>query len=929
MTVSTIDHDTLFEQVSSGLTLVTANSRLARVLANQYGQWRIVRGDRQWQSPAIFSWDTWLEDLWEAASLQGVEGTGCAVLGSRQLVSLWQNVLRTDVHARPLLRPESLATRLRDTRRLAVDWRLDLQHACWFGDDNENHSAFRQWNRAFESLCQRQNWIAPEDRSALLCSAVHRLDAGGETGTGFLGFDEFNPAQQELLSAMRDAGHRVMTLALAPAPSTARLWKSRDSEEELQQMARWVRYWFEQEPGSRLAIVVPDLQARRAEIERHLAAILTPGDRAAGHHSKPWNISMGTPLARVPMVESAFDVLRLLDSQVGIQDVGRVLRSPWLRGGIEERNSRALLEKCLRENYPRQLKPGEVKYRAGEMRKHDRHHAELPPDQYEAQPWNSPVLAGMLNTLTRFAKDNRGARPPSAWAEAIDGLLFQLGWPLLSAADTEVDTPEHSEIWQAFQAWQEGLRELASLDATVAPLGLKAAINQLQQVCRERIFQPRTPPAPIQVLGLYEVSGLRFDHLWVLGLHNDNWPPAAQPNPFIPALLQKKAHLPQSSPQRELEVARAITRRLLETAGDCVFSYPGQIDGEEVLSSPLLSGDPFRAADVIEGWQGDNWQITINQAGPPLADSLLSPGPPRHGTARGGSSILKYQALCPFRAFASNRLGAAGLETPADGISPKLHGSLMHRVLENFWTETRTLDALISLDASALEHRIRRHVEQVISEERSLNDRPEFREVEGNRLARLAAACIELEKARDPFEVVGFEQEILQEIEGQPIRLVIDRIDRLPGGESVIIDYKTGKVDAKNWFGDRPEDPQLPLYAISADTAPAAIAFAVIRDEECLYRGVVTREGIFPGLPPRPGVHNNPIIEAGQNIQATIDTWRSTLHRLMAEFLAGEAAIDPRNGRKTCVNSYCELQPLCRINELEQLRTARNQGGSP
>ena len=155
------------------------------------------------------------------------------------------------------------------------------------------------------------------------------------------------------------------------------------------------------------------------------------------------------------------------------------------------------------------------------------------------------------------------------------------------------------------------------------------------------------------------------------------------------------------------------------------------------------------------------------------------PGPLRHGTARGGSSILKHQALCPFRAFASNRLGADGLETPVDGISPMLHGSLMHRVLENFWKETLTQQALLSLDQEMLVARIRQHVDLVVDEERSLRDRPQFKAVEGARLARLAAACLELEKAREPFEVTAFEKEILQEIEGQTIRLIIDRIDRL------------------------------------------------------------------------------------------------------------------------------------------------------
>jgi ATP-dependent helicase/DNAse subunit B len=295
------------------------------------------------------------------------------------------------------------------------------------------------------------------------------------------------------------------------------------------------------------------------------------------------------------------------------------------------------------------------------------------------------------------------------------------------------------------------------------------------------------------------------------------------------------------------------------------------------------------------------------------------PGPLERGTARGGSSILKHQALCPFRAFASNRLGADGLETPVDGISAMLHGSLLHRVLENFWRETRTQEALLSLDDSVLGNRIRKHVEQVINGERSLKSRQQFRDVEAERLARLTASYLELEKTRDPFEVVAFEQEILQEIEGQVIRLIIDRVDSLPSGDEVIIDYKTGKVEPKKWFGNRPEDPQLPLYSISAESHPAAVAFAVLRDDECLYRGLATREGIFPGLPPKRNQHNGDLVEAGQDMPETVRNWRETLHRLMAEFLAGDARIDPKDGRRTCDNSYCEMQSFCRIGELEQV----------
>jgi probable DNA repair protein len=921
-----LDYESLFERLRAGNTLITGNSRLSRVLTGQYNQWRINRGDSQWQSPEIMSWNLWLDKLWETASLNGVAGTDRAVPGSRQLISLWESILKSEPLAHDLLRPESLANQLLETRKLITSWQLNFKDPAWFGDENENYTAFYHWNKAFEKRCDTDNWISPEDRTALLCKAIENNLLSHPQAMDLLGFDEFNPDQADLLSALIENGNSINLLTISPRQNEAVVWQSKDSKNELQQMARWVRYWFEKEPESSIAIVVPDLQARRQEVERQLEEILTPGNKTGGQQLKPWNISMGVALARVPMVETAFDLLKLLDDRIDIQDIGRVLRSPWLRGAVAERNSRALLEKCLRDKYPRQLKLREVRYRAAEIKTHDRQHNELPEDQHEPQVWNSPELSTILNKLARFDGESQGQRSPSAWAEAFDQLLVSLGWPLVEESGkempAEVQAEEHGQNWQALQRWRDGLRELASLDATTTRLGRKTAINQLKQICREKIFQPSTAAAPIQVLGLYEVSGLRFDHLWVLGLNNDNWPPSARPNPFIPGKLQRAAQIPNSSPQRELEVARTITKRLLETAPDCVFSYPGQVDGENMLPSPLLSTADVKSEENLPAWQDDDWRITVAKADHPQLDPLLMPGELTHGTARGGSSILKHQALCPFRAFASNRLGADGLETPADGISPMLHGSLVHSVLEHFWIETKTQAALLLLDEESLSKRVRKYVGIVTTEERGLKQRPAFRGVEADRVHRHVMDYLALDKDRDTFEVVGFEKEILPEIEGQTIRLIIDRVDRLPSGEEIIIDYKTGKEEPKKWFGDRPENPQLPLYAISAEKTPAAVAFGIIRDDGCLYKGVVQQGGLLPDLPPKASKANQYLIDAGYEMPKTIETWRQVLHRLMADFLAGKAAVDPKTdhktGQRTCDKSYCELQSLCRVGELVQ-----------
>ena len=234
----------------------------------------------------------------------------------------------------------------------------------------------------------------------------------------------------------------------------------------------------------------------------------------------------------------------------------------------------------------------------------------------------------------------------------------------------------------------------------------------------------------------------------------------------------------------------------------------------------------------------------------------------------------------------------------------------------------------MQLDDASLERRVRTHVTDVVNEERGLQQRPAFCDVEADRIYRHVMDYLALEKERDAFEVVGFEKEILPEIQGQPIRLFIDRVDRLPSGEEVIIDYKTGRVDPKKWFGERPEDPQLPLYAISATTPPAAIVFGIIRDDGCEYKGVVRHEGLFPRLPPKASKSSQYLVDAGHEMPETVENWRQVLHSLMADFLAGEAAVDPKGDQKTCEKSYCKLQSLCRIGELLQRQKSTQETAS-
>src|SRR6185436_19513354 len=87
----------------------------------------------------------------------------------------------------------------------------------------------------------------------------------------------------------------------------------------------------------------------------------------------------------------------------------------------------------------------------------------------------------------------------------------------------------------------EAMGELARLERLSERMDFSGALEVLKYHCATTLFQPESPDAPVQILGLIESEGLRFDCLWVSSLTDGAWPLEARPNPFIPLALQKRA----------------------------------------------------------------------------------------------------------------------------------------------------------------------------------------------------------------------------------------------------------------------------------------------------------------------------------------------------------------------------------------------------
>ncbi|RLA43575.1 MAG: hypothetical protein DRQ97_12610 [Gammaproteobacteria bacterium] len=144
------------------------------------------------------------------------------------------------------------------------------------------------------------------------------------------------------------------------------------------------------------------------------------------------------------------------------------------------------------------------------------------------------------------------------------------------------------------------------------------------------------------------------------------------------------------------------------------------------------------------------------------------------------------------------------------------------------------------------------------------------------------------------------------------MRLRVDRLDQLPDGSQVIIDYKSGTSKVQDWLGERPARPQLLLYGIAAPGRAAALAFAQLRPRDSRFVGL-GEVAAAPGIATDIAKVVKERMEA-DDWQSLNERWRENLERLAQAFVAGDAAVDPL-APASC--TWCGLQPLCRINIAE------------
>jgi ATP-dependent helicase/DNAse subunit B len=177
-------------------------------------------------------------------------------------------------------------------------------------------------------------------------------------------------------------------------------------------------------------------------------------------------------------------------------------------------------------------------------------------------------------------------------------------------------------------------------------------------------------------------------------------------------------------------------------------------------------------------------------------------------------------------------------------------------------------------------------------------------------------AWLKIEKTRVPFELHHSEYNTEVEINGLQVKCRIDRIDEINDIGFAIIDYKSGAHSPNEWFGPRPDQPQMPIYALAEQNKLIAVVYANLKPGSYGFSGVSQLKESFPTLKAFDDLGENQ--RRGLTWEGLIPYWREQLSALAEDYQNGYAVPDPKKGLATC--RYCELETLCRVNATSNLR---------
>jgi ATP-dependent helicase/nuclease subunit B len=872
-------------------TLIVPSRQRAHAVRLAHAAGELAAGRRVWTSADVLPAAGWLRREVERAA-RAAGGEWPRLLGPGEEWLLWRLSTREAARDLPLLDAGELAVSLERASELAADY--GIAPAAYPGSES---AVLREVQRSFRERCRAL------DAAGSAALVAHLSPAPQEPAALLRGFDSVPPRLRALART-----------ASAPAgecrPGVVR---AADAQQELDRIAEWCRERLRLEPQARLLVMLPGAPGMRERLAALIRQALDPGSLLrSGGAAALVGIEGGQPLALQPLIAHALSTLELLaGAQSEFEELTAWLLAPYWERPTAEARARLVL--ALRERATLNLTLREL---------------------LAALRLVPPALAGAARELAaRLAEAASALGGPKAgprqWSERWRAALAAARWPGAASED--------SAGLQTVVRWHELLDEFGTLDASAGPLGREEALGLLRERAAHTAFRPADEDVTVMISPLLADPVVRYDGIWVAGLHADALPQPVAPDPFLPVAAQRAAGVPQASSAGRWRQAHTLLGAWRAGTPCLVLSAPARAGDLELLPSPLLTElsagaeasaapAPLSDAPAIQ----PHWlpQRLRREGGTETVSDLAGlPWSPAQRLPR-GTRTIELQNQCPFRAYAELRLGSLRPESPEPGVPPQDRGRLLHLALQTLWDRLGDSQALKALSAQAQRELIEECVTRAAQE--TLAPRPPGRRRraapagqldmfarpttpavarECRRAVRLIGMLCELERTRQPFRVESLEQLRELRLAGATLQIRMDRVDVLEAGGHVLLDYKTGQTPSADWYGERPTYPQLLTYLTALGEQVAALATVNLNARAARFSGVARAAGLLPDVR---------AVKAPDGVSADAwlgqqRSWRALIERLIGDFLQGWAAVDPRPG--AC--AFCHVVNICRIAERE------------
>lgn len=830
--------------------ILTPNNRLASYLKSQFYE----INPTNWRNKKILPLTTWLANCWQESADPRI------LLNSHQERLIWQNIIEEDLGKNFC----NITDTVIKTHELLVNWQIDTTN--WTNYESEDVVVFKRLYNKFKDCCKKQNLVTICQLPSLLLPHLQHQNLK----ITFTGFNEYPPQLQAFIDTLKSSN--CLICHSDPNNHKNSLLKKISfikQQDEITTVARFAKQLITHNPEVNIGVITANLIDLRPKILRIFNDVLGSTENI--------NFSAGTIFSSIPIISCALELLELQEP-FGLETLSKIFLSPYVMGAEIEKSNRTLLDFHLCQ-LKQQFEITDIEYLAKKYSK------------------NISILIDILQkTRDIFISIKNKKLDNSDWIKIFAQILQTLGWP----GETNLTSAES----MAVERFTKLLQELATTSLIAGKTSYAQTLQTLRRIANHTMFQTiNTTKSQINILGTLEAAGINFDHLWVMGVDQENWPPSPSPNPFIPIKIQKKNFLPHSSAERELYFCEKLINRFKHSAKQIIFSYVNQIEDRIIEQSSLIADIPETSIDSLDlaTFTESVKKIYSSKKMEELIDDdslALTPDESIHG----GSRLIELQSLCPFRAFAEFRLQAKEFKQLGSGIDKLKRGILIHTSLEKFWQEVKTHQNLCALNQENLQKLVKKSLTYALNKEKISKT---LYPLEQKCLTRLLNSWLEIEKSRPSFQVMATEKTVHTTLGPIQIKLRIDRIDKLVDGSLLLIDYKTGKKLPAifDWFGKRPKNPQLPLYCVAVDESQS-FAFAQINIESIKFKSIGLDELVF-GMQTVDG--NN--FKNNINWHELVTYWHKNLIDLAKSFASGYANPEPLSPQ---VCKQCAFGILCR-----------------